>query len=245
MPTLLLIDGLEIALADHERHFTLEVPHLQVASGEVIGLTGASGTGKTLLLETLGLLRRPGQCARFVLQAGPENSLDLAALWSGAGLSPQDVRGARLGFVPQSGGLLPFLTVEENIALSQRISGRQDGAWCDHLAARLGLAEVRRLKPGALSIGQRQRVAIARALAHRPDFVIADEPTAALDPDAATAAMGLLIDMATSGGAGVVISSHDLGLLDQFPMRRVALGLVSEAGSARARSRLFEVEPAA
>ena len=244
MSARLIIDDVAVSLADRERRFTLEIPQLRIDTGAAIGLTGPSGTGKTLLLELLGLLRRPSACGQFRITADGAGSVDLAAVWAGGPVSAPDVRAHSFGFVPQSGGLLPFLSVAENIALTQRVSDREDRDWRDHLIGQLGLSDVQRLRPGALSIGQRQRVAIARALAHRPAFVIADEPTAALDPGAASTAMGLLIDMAVSGGAGVIISSHDLNLLDQFPMRRVALRLVSPQGAPHACSRLTEMEPA-
>lgn len=237
MLTRLLLDSVKVCLADQERQFTLEIPHLEINTGKPVGLTGPSGTGKTLLLELLGLLRRPTACEQFKILSDAD-PLDLADVWNSRTTSPADVRAQMFGFVPQSGGLLPFLNVSENIALAQRISDREDKAWQQHLIGHLGLSDVQRLHPGALSIGQRQRVAIARALSHRPAFVIADEPTAALDPDAATTAMGLLIDVAVTGGAGVIISSHDLQLLNQFPMRRVALDLVSSPGSQEAYSRL-------
>ncbi|MCV6592381.1 MAG: ATP-binding cassette domain-containing protein [Silicimonas sp.] len=239
MTTRLIIKDLSVSLSDGDRRFTLAVPQMQLAAGEVLGLTGASGTGKTMLLEVLGLLRRPAPGGIYALETAG-TGIDLTALWSGTGPSAPAIRGAHFGFVPQSGGLLPFLDVAENISLSQRIAGREDEAWADDLIARLGLGGVAGLKPPALSIGQRQRVAIARALAHRPDFVIADEPTAALDPGAAETAMGLLIDAATSGGAGVVISSHDLTLLDRFDMRRVALSVASEPGGTSVTSTLGE-----
>jgi putative ABC transport system ATP-binding protein len=79
-------------------------------------------------------------------------------------------------------------------------------------------------------------VAIARALAHRPAFVIADEPTAALDPEAAEAAMGLLIEAAEQGGAAVIVSSHDHGLLDWFAMTRLRLALVPGGADGTVRS---------
>ena len=109
--------------------------------------------------------------------------------------------------------------------LSQRIADHAEPAWGESLLHRLGLADLGALMPAALSIGQRQRVAIARALAHRPSFVIADEPTAALDPEAAENAMSLLLAAARDGGAGVIISSHDHDLLERFDLSRLDLTL--------------------
>ena len=236
MPARLTLENLHVSLADGDRGFTLSIPAMALEAGEVFGLTGPSGTGKTMMLEVLGLLRRPGS-GGYLLETEAE-TMDLSAVWDRKDISPPDVRGDHFGFVPQSGGLLPFLTVAENIEISQRIAEREDTNWSAELTDRLGLAEVATLRPPALSIGQRQRVAIARALAHRPSFVIADEPTAALDPEAAETAMGLLIEAATSGGSGVVISSHDLSLLDRFEMKRLALAITSEKGSPSVTSTL-------
>lgn len=224
------IRDLTVSLADGERRFTLAVPEMQLATGHVVGLTGPSGTGKTMLLEVLGLLRRPAPGATYRLRHDSE-IVDLAGLWGEHRTRAPELRSQYFGFVPQSGGLLPFLSVRENIHLSQRIAERIDDAWQDSLTERLGLSSIRNLPPAALSIGQRQRVAIARALAHRPAFVIADEPTAALDPEAAENAMRLLIEAATEGGAGVIISSHDLALLERFDIGRLALSVTSDSGA--------------
>lgn len=237
----LQINDLSVSLADRERRFTLSLDSLTVAPGEVVGFTGPSGTGKTMLLEVLGLLRRPSGSAEYRI-AGEDETVDLTAVWDGAGPGPGEVRARYFGFVPQSGGLLPFLSVRENIELSQKIVEREDKGWIAELEDRLDLAPVSKLRPKSLSIGQRQRVAIARALAHRPEFVIADEPTAALDPDNSRAAMGLLIEAAVSGGAGVILSSHDLGLLDSFSMRRLVLELTSERGASEVASAVRELE---
>ena len=224
MSGILSIAGLGVTLSDRDRRFALAIDRLEMRAGEVWGLTGQSGTGKTLLLELIGLMRRPDPGAAFVIEtAGGRH--DIAALWRST-RGPAEaarLRGRLLGFVPQTGGLLPFLTLAENVALSQRIAARPDPDWCAHLIERLGLAPFAGLLPGTLSIGQRQRVAIARALAHRPDFVLADEPTAALDPETAAEAMRLLIGTAREGGAGVLVSSHDVPLLDRFAMRRLRL----------------------
>lgn len=218
----LRIADLSVTLQDGERRFTLQTGRLGIAAGQALGLSGGSGTGKTLLLEVLGLLRSPDPGGAFALVT-QDREIDLTA--GSAQTEAAQLRGQYFGFVPQAGGLLPFLTVAENIALSQRIAGVSDTGWIDELIRRLGLQGLGGLTPSALSIGQRQRVSIARALAHRPVFVIADEPTAALDPEAAEAAMGLLIEAAEQGGSAVIVSSHDHALLDRFSMTRLHLAL--------------------
>jgi putative ABC transport system ATP-binding protein len=218
-------DGL-VSLGDAGRVFRLEVRHLDLEPGQAVALTGASGSGKTLVLELLGLLRAPGPGTRFDWHDG-KGTHDLAALWAKGPRSGALARrrGALFGFVPQTGGLMPFLNVAENIALPQRVNGRMDAPWVSDLIARLGLGDVAELLPGALSIGQRQRCAIARALAHRPPFVIADEPTAALDPNAADTVLALLLEVAADQGTGVILSSHDVARIGRFGIKRLALGV--------------------
>ncbi|MFD3189417.1 ABC transporter ATP-binding protein [Sedimentitalea sp. HM32M-2] len=227
-----LSDG-HVTLRDGDRSFCLRVGHLRVTSGQAVALSGASGSGKTLLLELLGLLRAPGTGTRYAC-----GDRDLAGLWRqgarSAGLA--QTRGRLFGFVPQTGGLMPFLTVAGNIALPQQVTGRADAGWCADLIARLGLADVADLFPAALSIGQRQRVAIARALAHRPAFVIADEPTAALDSDSADGVLDLLLETARGQGAGVILSSHDLARIARFGIPR--LHLIASASGRQVTSRL-------
>lgn len=237
----LSIRALSVQASDGDRTFRLLIDDLDLQAGQVAGISGPSGTGKTMFLEVLGLLRRPHHATHFGL-AAQGAKVDLAAMWragEGAAQAPR-LRGRHYGFVPQSGGLLPFLTVSDNIALSQRIAGREDAVWRERLERVLGLDRLTGLRPGALSIGQRQRVAIARALAHRPDIVIADEPTAALDPENAVSAMTLLIETAREGGAAVAISSHDIELLDHFAMRRLHLNLVHSDDPKQITSRLTE-----
>lgn len=217
--TVLEIGRLATVLADGERRFELLVEGLRLAPGDMLAVTGQSGTGKTLFLELLGLLRRPAAGADYSAAAAGARQ-DLAALWQDGGALAR-TRGALFGFVPQTGALIPFLTVAENAALTQRVTGRPDPGWAAHLLDRLGLAQVARLRPAALSIGQRQRLSIARALAHRPAFVIADEPTAALDPGAADTVMSLLMEQAREAGAGVILSSHDLARVAALGLRRL------------------------
>ncbi|MFK7761972.1 MAG: ABC transporter ATP-binding protein [Roseobacter sp.] len=238
------IDDLTVTLGDMERQFTLQAGAWSIAAGEVIGLTGPSGTGKTLLLELLGMLRAPdgGGYRAVPIENGAEQ--DFAGFWRSAKRMAlcADARARFFGFVPQAGGLLPFLTVLENIEISQRIAQRPDPAWLKVLLGELGLDRIAHLKPGALSIGQRQRVAIARALAHRPFCVIADEPTAALDPENARTAMGLLIEAARVGGTATLLSSHDYPTLAQFPMRRMGLQITSPPQEPHVVSTLVALE---
>lgn len=242
---MLVARDLSVTLNDGDRQFQLRIDALDIAVGETVGLSGPSGTGKTLLLELLGLLRRPDPGGTYDI--APEGlaqeglaQQDLRACWTGAGASAlrASIRGDVLGFVPQSGGLIPFLTLRQNVELTQKVSGRTDAAWIDRLCVRLGLSDVQEMTPDKLSIGQRQRAAIARALAHRPRVLIADEPTAALDPESAFEAMGLLIEAASIGGTAVLISSHDLALLDHFNLTRIALVLDKPAEKGVLVSRL-------
>ncbi len=195
-----------------------------------MALTGASGSGKTLLLELLGLLRAPGAGTRYFWTNAEQT--DLAGLWVNGPRSAElaRMRGRLFGFVPQSGGLMPFLTVKENIALPQQLNRCEDAAWCGELVERLGLGEVAKQLPGALSIGQRQRAAIARALAHRPPFVIADEPTAALDSETADVVLQLMLEAAREQGSGVILSSHDVNRIDRFEIPRLELSTSSDDG---------------
>lgn len=227
-----------VTLTGGDRIFRLEIGALDLVPGQAVALTGASGSGKTLLLEVLGLLRAPGPGT--VMRRGGD---DLAGLWAGGARNPALAarRGALFGFVPQTGGLVPFLTLAENIALPQRVTGCVDPEHAQNLITRLGLADVADLSPSALSIGQRQRGAIARALAHRPPFVIADEPTAALDPGSADGVLSLLLEMAREGGSGVILSSHDLARIARFELPQITL--TAQARGRTVTARLTEPVP--
>lgn len=216
------IGSLQVSLRDSEREFTLNLQDLSLRQGEVLAITGASGSGKTLFLELLSLLRAPDAGAAYAWLT-PNGTQDLAQLWHAGPRSAAlaQARAELFGFVPQTGALVPYLSVLENVRLPQQITGRGDLARALWLLERLGLKEVARLTPQALSIGQRQRVAIARALAHQPAFVIADEPTAALDPPAADAVMALLLSIAADEGAGVILSSHDLGRIERLGLAQL------------------------
>jgi putative ABC transport system ATP-binding protein len=108
--------------------------------------------------------------------------------------------------------------VRANIALPQRLSGREEPGHVEALAATLGITEALDRKPAAISVGQRQRAAIARALSHRPALVLADEPTASLHPEMADTVLALLIAQTQAHGAALLLATHD-------PERALRFGL--------------------
>lgn len=146
---------------------------LSVGAGEFVALVGGSGSGKTTLLKTLNRLVAPD--AGVIRIAGAD----------AAGLAPHELR-RRIGYVFQEVGLFPHLTVGENIAITPRLLGWDEGRRAARAAELLELvalpAEVAGRRPAELSGGQRQRVGLARALAAEPATMLMDEPFGALDP---------------------------------------------------------------
>ena len=215
--------GLAATLREPGREFRVSTGSgISLESGQVYALTGSSGSGKTLFLELLGLLVRPDAGGRYILdrQTGDE---DLAELWAGPKRYLADYRARLFGFVLQTGGLFPFLSVRDNIALPQLVAGAVDEARVSDLIHRLELNDVAAYKPDRLSVGQRQRTAVARALSHRPAFVIADEPTSALDPDLSDSVLALLFNAAHVDGAGVVVSTHDPAIASRFSVSHLSV----------------------
>lgn len=190
-----------------DRSFMLRVPRFELSAGKVVLLRGENGTGKTTLLELISLAAAPsGGVMRL---SGPQETHDISGLWKAgnrAGLAR--LRARHFGYVLQSIHLLPFLTIRENAVWVQKVAKRRDPQYLDELFERLDLSDRASALPGSLSPGLRQRAAIARALAHRPDFIIADEPTAALDPVAGEKVGALLVDLAQRQGTGVIMSMH-------------------------------------
>ena len=185
--------------------YELEVPELRLERGQVLLLAGESGSGKSTLLNLLAGCLAPDRAAVMRFAA-----VDLADLWARRqGDALARLRARAIGYVLQTGGLLPYLTVRANIALPAELAGRLDADHLAALAGRLGISHRLDVKPAALSVGERQRVAIARALAHRPAVLLADEPTAALDPPNADRVFALLLDLVDRTGATAIIASHD------------------------------------
>lgn len=197
--------------------FSLEIDRLTIRRGELLALCGPSGCGKSTTLGLLSLALQPASLGRMAL-----GGHDIAALWRrGSSDMLTSIRAQWFGFIPQMSGLLPFLSVMDNIMTPLRIQGRAMSPHIGELMTRLEIDDLRERMPSTLSVGQRQRVAIARALVHRPAIMLADEPTSALHPEQADAVMALLAAAAADGTA-IMMVTHDIDRARQAGFRLIS-----------------------
>ena len=179
---------------------------LDVYPGEIVGLIGPSGSGKSSLLHAAGLLEHPNAGRIGILGLDCSNLGDRART---------RVRLATIGFVYQFHHLLPEFSALDNVALPQMIAGRSRKAArsrAQRLLRELGLADRLEHQPAQLSGGEQQRVAVARALANAPKLLLADEPTGNLDPATSTAVFENLYALARKAGVAALIATHNLEL---------------------------------
>ena len=188
---------------------TLEVlkgANLEVFPGELVGLIGPSGSGKSSLLHAAGLLEHP-TAGTIVIDGEDCSTLSDAARTR--------IRLRGIGFVYQFHQLLAELSALDNVALPLMIAGQSRAkaeARARALLTDMGLADRLTHQPAQLSGGEQQRVAVARALANSPRLLLCDEPTGNLDPETSLAVFQNLHDLARSQGVAAVVATHNLEL---------------------------------
>jgi putative ABC transport system ATP-binding protein len=214
---MLSIADLRVRKTSRFAAFELRVDHLDIEAGSRLALIGPSGCGKSTLLDILALVLIPDQVGSFYFTSPDGSPIDLKPLLERQDLDRLgELRRAYAGYVLQTGGLLPFTTVRVNIGLPLLLLGRPAHPAVEQIASALGIAAQLDKKPAELSAGERQRVAIARALVHRPLLVLADEPTAALDPARSDAVMRLFVELADAIGSTLIVASHDVARIARF-----------------------------
>lgn len=191
--------------------------------GDKLAFVGESGSGKSTLLELLSMILQPEQCETFSFKPlASAGAHDIAAAWRAADTDMlTDLRSRHIGYVLQSGGLIPYLSVRENIELSRRLLALPLEDCARRWAHKLGIGQQLDKLPATLSVGQRQRVAIARALVHEPSAVIADEPTAAIDPLNAERIMRLLTALADELGVALIVATHAHDLAQRLELEQI------------------------
>jgi putative ABC transport system ATP-binding protein len=217
-----------------EQNFELEVEELVVRRGSRLAITGPSGCGKSTCIDVLALALRPTSAGHFIfVEPGNGRVHDICAVWQSDHDRLALLRARYFGYVLQSGGLLPFLTVRENIALPQRLAEAWEPGRIERLGEALAIGDLLERYPDKLSVGQRQRVAIARALSHNPLVVLADEPTSSLDPQTGARVMDLLLDQVEHMGCGLVLVTHDPNRQAERGLHTLDARMASVQGVAR------------
>ncbi|MCP3689210.1 MAG: ABC transporter ATP-binding protein, partial [Gammaproteobacteria bacterium] len=200
--------------------YRLIVPSIEVRAQENIALVGHSGCGKSTLLDLFALALHPDKVDTFTISPVGGKLHEVDKLWRRRRQSRlSQIRKHHIGYVLQSGGLLPYLTVRENIDLPRRLLKLADDDSIDSIARVLGINRQLDKMPGLLSAGERQRVAFARALSHRPSILLADEPTAALDPITARKIMAVVMELIKGLKITLITASHDWAHVYKMDLR--------------------------
>ncbi len=176
----------------------------QIAQGRFVGIMGASGSGKTTLLNLIATIDKP---TNGIIRIGGQNIVDIAEE------DTANFRREHLGFVFQEYNLLETLTIYENIALALTVKETPKesiGQIIQSISEKLNISAVLDKFPYEVSGGQRQRCACARAIAVKPDIILADEPTGALDSHAAKQLLSVFVMLCKEYNATILMVTHDV-----------------------------------
>ena len=214
MPPLLELRDMQRRRGDG---FRLQIETLCLDRGARVAIVGPSGSGKSTCLDLIAMALRPDRTGLMALAPDGNGPIDVASLWRANDRATiRALRARYFGYVLQTGGLVPFLSLHENAMLSRRLLRLPGEGPVGDLFRSLGIDHLRRRKPRKVSIGERQRAAVARALAHEPAVVLADEPTASLDRANAIDVMKLLTRTVAGQGAALILVTHDEALARDF-----------------------------
>ncbi len=182
---------------------------MEIEAGEFTAIVGPSGSGKTTLLNIIGGLDRPTE---GIVRIGGKNIEELSDN------QLIDFRKEHIGFVFQAYNLIPVLTARENVEFVMLLQNRpkaERDQRTEELLHAVGLSDKMDKRPSELSGGQQQRVAVARALASKPDFILADEPTANLDSASTANLLDMMAQLNQEEGITFVFSTHDQRVIDR------------------------------
>lgn len=186
----------------------LDVPQFRVDEGEQVVLIGASGGGKTTLLHIIAGITRPTEGQIWI------DGIEATAF---SEVSRDQIRASKLGYIFQTFNLLPGFTALENVILGMTFSkGKHDSSRAMELLERVGLKDRIHHKPGKMSVGEQQRVAVARALANRPRLLLADEPTANVDPQNKQQIVELIRNFCVEEKIALLLVTHAMEVASQF-----------------------------
>ncbi len=193
---------------DRQRIPILDIPSFEIAAGEQVVLIGPSGCGKTTLLHTIAGITRP--------DAG-KVILDKIELTRYSEALRDRIRADKLGYVFQTFNLLPGFSALENVLLGMTFARKKlSRQRAIDLLERVGLGHRLRNKPGQLSVGEQQRVAVARALANQPSLLLADEPTANVDPGNQQQIVDLIKESCAQEKIALLMVTHSQEVSSQF-----------------------------
>lgn len=184
----------------------LKKTNIAIEAGEFVAVIGPSGSGKSTFLTITGGLQTPTS-GKVLINANPFSEVNEK--------KRAKLRFEEIGFILQASNLVPFLTVQDQLHLANKVEGSKvDKQKRDELLKELGIFELKNKFPSDLSGGQRQRVAIARALYHDPSVILADEPTASLDTQKAFEVVEILARETKLKKKATIMVTHDERLID-------------------------------
>ncbi|HIF9311809.1 TPA: ABC transporter ATP-binding protein [Photobacterium damselae] len=211
----LVLTGVEKKLGDLDHCITIQIPCFELHQKEIVAIVGSNGSGKSTMLDMISMLCKPDKVEQFIINTDDGDHKDVLSLNEKA---INQLRRNNIAYILQSGGLLEFLTLRQNISLVTRLKkGKQ--ANFNEIVESLEIEKLLNKKPLQLSGGQKQKGAIARALIQQPEIILADEPTSAMDSLSAVRLMENLTTRVQNSGSSLIIVSHDNSLVKDFAHR--------------------------